>query len=279
VSNFTVMGEHAGLPPKPIEPEPTSASICYTDEGLQVDWKAVDKHVVYNCSGSYTECCHDKVWMRDALEFYIAPGLNASWDPSVGDFGAHNVTEVDGGPMGGLWAGYMNNSGYNPTQPSILIDCSVPGLSWKPRITSDGFAAHLRVPWHMLPGGKPEVLKGSVWRLNFYRWDHGLDPHDVTVGNASAWSVTYCDFGEKGDPSRPFLVHTAPDANQRINWKARTERAATRALEWPICLVLCVGAALSDARRWPQGAHTQVLWRGRAAVRPRLCDWLCWRDR
>ena len=198
VSNFTVMGEHAGLPPKPIEPEPTSASICYTDEGLRVDWKAVDKHVVYNCSGSYTECCHDKVWMRDALEFYIARGLNASWDPSVGDFGAHNVTEVDGGPMGGFWAGYMNNSGYNPTQPSILIDCSVPGLSWKPRITSDGFAAHLRVPWHMLPGGKPEVLKGSVWRLNFYRWDHGLDPHDVTVGNASAWSVTYCDFGEKG---------------------------------------------------------------------------------
>lgn len=32
VSNFTVMGKHAGLPPTPVEPEPTSASICYTDE-------------------------------------------------------------------------------------------------------------------------------------------------------------------------------------------------------------------------------------------------------
>lgn len=167
-------------------------------QGFQIGWKAVDKHVVYNCSGSCTECCHDEVWMRDALEFYIAAGLNASWDPSVGAFGAHNVTEVDGGPMGGFWAGYMNNSGYNPTQPSILIDCSVPGLSWMPRITNDGFAAHLRVPWHILPGGKPEILKGSIWRLNFYRWDHGLDPQDVTVGNASAWSVTYCDYGPHG---------------------------------------------------------------------------------
>ena len=124
-------------------------------------------------------------------------------------------------------------------------------------MASDGFGAHLRVPWDMLPGGKPEVLKGSVWRLNFYRWDHGLDPHDVTVGNASAWSVTYCDFGEKG-------AH-----GEGCNPCARMAHLFMR---WRSC-------ALSDARRWPQGAHTQVLWRGRAAVRPRLCDWLCRRDR
>ena len=38
VSNFTVMGEDAGLPKKPVAPEPTSASICYTDEVRQTEW-------------------------------------------------------------------------------------------------------------------------------------------------------------------------------------------------------------------------------------------------
>lgn len=39
-------------------------------------------------------------------EFYLGAGLNASWNGAF-----HNYTETDGGPTGGFWAGYINNSG------------------------------------------------------------------------------------------------------------------------------------------------------------------------
>jgi hypothetical protein len=83
----------------------------------------------------------------------------------------------------------MNNSGYIPRQPSKKIDCNVPRLNWSPSTTATGFDAHLTVPWSIIPN-VPTKLLGSVWRVNFYRWDHGLAGGG---GNASAWSVTYCD--------------------------------------------------------------------------------------
>jgi|EP01043_Picozoa_sp_COSAG02_P076538 hypothetical protein len=190
VNNFTVMAGGADNGPAtypPVKAEQTTASVCWSARGVQVNWSATDKNVVYNCSGTSERCCHDQVWMHDALEFYMSAGLNASWNGHY-----HNVTEADGGPKGGLWVGFINNSGYQPTQPSRLVSCTTPGLSWSPTVTDDGFTAQLRVPWSLLPGAATGVqgLRGSVWRLNFYRWDHGLEGGG---GNASAWSVTWCD--------------------------------------------------------------------------------------
>ena len=188
VSNFTVMsgGPNNGPAVPAIAAEHTSASVCWSPQGLQVNWTAVDANVVYNCSGTTQQCCHDQVWQHDALEFYMSAGLNASWNGQH-----HNVTEVDGGARGGFWAGFINNSGYEPTMPTKLIPCATSGLSWAPSIDSAGFAAKLHVPWSLLPGAPAASgLRGSVWRLNFYRWDHGLAGGG---GNASAWSVTYCD--------------------------------------------------------------------------------------
>ena len=45
----------------------------------------------------------------------------------------------------------------------------------------------------MVPNAPTTSLAKSIWRVNFYRMDHGLDPHDPAVLNASAWSVTRCD--------------------------------------------------------------------------------------
>lgn len=198
VKDFTVMagGADNGPAVPPVLAENTSASVCWSAQGVQVNWTAIDKHVVYNCTGTSQHCCHDEVWMRDALEFYMSAGLNASWNGQY-----HNVTEADGGPMGGFWAGFINNSGYVPTQPTKLISCTTPGLSWSPSITEGGFTAQLHLPWSLLPGAPTggEALRGSVWRLNFYRWDHGLEGGG---GNASAWSVTWCDR-ESGHPAGP----------------------------------------------------------------------------
>eukprot|EP01047_Picozoa_sp_COSAG01_P019785 COSAG01_NODE_1111_length_11656_cov_50.161028_4_plen_97_part_00 len=68
--------------------EPTSASLCWDEAAMYVEWAAVDTHVVFNCSGSCVECCHDQVWLHDALEFYISAGINASWNTQTH---VHNV--------------------------------------------------------------------------------------------------------------------------------------------------------------------------------------------
>jgi hypothetical protein len=96
-SNFTVMGSSGGIANPPLIAEQTTATVCWSDDGVDVTWSAVDENVVFNCSGTQQQCCHDEVWMHDALEFYIAAGKNASWNGYW-----HNVTEVDGGPKGGL---------------------------------------------------------------------------------------------------------------------------------------------------------------------------------
>jgi hypothetical protein len=125
------------------------------------------------------------------------------------------VTEVDVGPKGGMWAGYINNSGYYPGPgPTVKVSCLKPGFSWKPRVTTDGWAGNLVVPWSIISPLAPKVKAGSVWRLNFYRcapalglmgclvraslshcralrMDHAIDAEGDK--NASAWAVTYCD--------------------------------------------------------------------------------------
>lgn len=88
MSNFTVMAGGNNNGPAPWRAEPTSASLCWDEVAMYVEWAAVDTHVVFNCSGSCVECCHDQVWLHDALEFYISAGINASWNTQTH---VHNV--------------------------------------------------------------------------------------------------------------------------------------------------------------------------------------------
>ena len=170
VSDFHVMQGCASprdCPAPRVTTAPTTASVCWDQANLCVNWTAstVDRGVQWNCSGTTLECCHDKVWEKDAVEFYIAPGVNASWNRTTG---VHNVTEVDGGPMGGLWQGYINNSGFSPNLPSFQIPCDANHASWKPFMTPHGFGGQLRIPWSMIPQAfMPNALPKSVWRLNF----------------------------------------------------------------------------------------------------------------
>jgi hypothetical protein len=198
VNKFSVMGTDGGTAPQWIS-APTSASVCWDETHIHVNWTATtgERAVQWNCSGTTAKCCHDKVWEKDAVEFYLAFGANASWDAGAG---VHNVTEVDGGPKGGLWQGYINNSGYRPNQPSYEIPCDDHHTKWEPTVFANGFAGRLHVPWRMVPNAPaPTDLPFSIWRLNFYRWDRGFDPTDPTLGNCSAWSVTYCE----GHPCNP----------------------------------------------------------------------------
>jgi hypothetical protein len=166
--------------------EPTTATLCWDETNLHINWTAADANIQFNCSGTSSQCCHDQVWEKDAVEFYLASGINASWDGLV-----HNVTEIDGGPKGGFWQGYSNNSGYF-VDSHYLPPCDKKSAQWLPSIAADGWAGVLKVPWTMLPN-VPRVLPESIWRLNFYRMDRGIDPRDLSALNASAWSMTYCD--------------------------------------------------------------------------------------
>eukprot|EP01047_Picozoa_sp_COSAG01_P132890 COSAG01_NODE_62833_length_282_cov_1.934426_2_plen_49_part_01 len=49
MSNFTVMaGGNNNGPAHPWRAEPTSASLCWDEVAMYVEWAAVDTHVVFN---------------------------------------------------------------------------------------------------------------------------------------------------------------------------------------------------------------------------------------
>ena len=70
---FSVVGILTVLPtiPEPRKSAPTAASLCWDEAHLFVNWTAAmtaGRAVQWNCSGTTLECCHDRVWMKDAVE-------------------------------------------------------------------------------------------------------------------------------------------------------------------------------------------------------------------
>ena len=58
-----------------------------------------------------------------------------------------------------------------------------------------GWGANVTIPWSVYTHGR--ASRPSAGRVNFYRWDRGLQGGGA---NLSAWSVTQCDGQARCNP-------------------------------------------------------------------------------
>ena len=190
VGNFTVMAPRGGKAVPPVPAAPTAAHVCHSAEGFSVRWSLQDPNIVTAataCAGGVCSHCHDPVWEADAAEFYFTFDMADA---------RQNVTEIDiSAAPGGLWGGWINNTfGYDGSSPNILIDCGAAAQVAHTRVAG-GWGANVTIPWSVYTHGR--ASRPSAGRVNFYRWDRGLQGGGA---NLSAWSVTQCDGQARCNP-------------------------------------------------------------------------------
>lgn len=204
VGDFTYFNQSGTgkLNPTPPGLQATSAAVCHTPAGLELEWAVVDANIVSNnCGAGHNETCNkcrDQVWQGDAVEFYFTDNLADTHQ---------NVTEIDISPLaGGIWTAHINNTdGYVPDSPPVPIDCASIKVAHTPMKAPDGWAADASIPWAALTS-KHHTKLPTFWRVQFYRWDYGVGSAPRTTGYPSAWNVPYCDGRQMG--GRCNVEHT-----------------------------------------------------------------------